>query len=458
LLELLTEEHYTKSRVAQSGLAILLLVLFAGLLLTLQNVFAEKKVESMDYEYVVCDNGVWYPTGTDCKVALKKYHQEWDALTKSVEPIQNQGLTASTILTLRAICIENSGSWQDYYCGFTTIQNKQNFEQRVIAEGLVDEYQYLSVPSLVYGANTGNTIIIKDDDDDDDNDDDHDHKTVIKKYYKGDGKDKKPVPVNLLTPEFKVSAATNKQDCLSESDDNLYCDDFDWSAFHPDKETVDELCDASEDYAKNPKNCDKAYDLVEEEEAVEKELKKACDADDNAKWTETGCVVDEIEPTEEDVKARAEMTQSESFKKHLESKGIDYDDYDNISAEEQEQIETEFKEDKSDEYEEELNNKEEEDEGKRYVNPDGGAPLYEDELTEDEKDEALEEPVNIKASPEFGPIEKNPDYDPEKVANEPKLEEEEQTELEDDEPTEPESEEEDEDEDEEEEPEEESEE
>jgi hypothetical protein len=96
----LTEEHYTKSRVAQSGLAILLLVLFAGLLLTLQNVFAEKKVESMDYEYVVCDNGVWYPTGTDCKVALKKYHQEWDALTKSVEPIQNQGLTASTILTL----------------------------------------------------------------------------------------------------------------------------------------------------------------------------------------------------------------------------------------------------------------------------------------------------------------------------------------------------------------------
>jgi hypothetical protein len=28
-----------------------------------------------------------------------------------------------------------------------------------------------------------------------------------------------------------------------------------------------------------------------------------------------------------------------------------------------------------------------EDEGKRYVNPDGGVPLYEDELTEDEKEE-----------------------------------------------------------------------
>ena len=34
--------------------------------------------------------------------------------------------------------------------------------------------------------------------------------------------------------------------------------------------------------------------------------------------------------------------------------------------------------------------KKDDDEGKRYVNPDGGAPLYEDELTEDEKDDYTE--------------------------------------------------------------------
>ena len=33
-----------------------------------------------------------------------------------------------------------------------------------------------------------------------------------------------------------------------------------------------------------------------------------------------------------------------------------------------------------------INTPIEDDGGKRYVNPDGGAPLYEDELTEDEKD------------------------------------------------------------------------
>src|SRR5918994_5885764 len=81
------------------------------------------------------------------------------------------------------------------------------------------------------------------------------------------------------------------------------------------------------------------------------------------------------------------MTQSKSFERFVESKGIDIDDdYHWLSAQEQEETETEFKEDKSDEYAEEINSKIE-DEGKRYVNPDGGAPLYEDELTEDEKDD-----------------------------------------------------------------------
>jgi hypothetical protein len=109
------------------------------------------------------------------------------------------------------------------------------------------------------------------------------------------------VSFNVLTAE----ASTESGDCsaITEPDDSIYCDEFDWSAFHPDREFVDGLCDASEDYAKNPKNCDKAYDLVEEKE---KEQEK------------------------------------------------------------------------------------EEDEGKRYVNPDGGAPLYEDELTEEEKDDYTE--------------------------------------------------------------------
>lgn len=120
------------------------------------------------------------------------------------------------------------------------------------------------------------------------------------------------------------------------------------------------------------------YAEKQQDKKLEKELKKACDGVDDGKWTETGCVIDEYEPTEEQLKERAKMTQSKSFEKFVESKGIDIDDdYHWLSAQEQEQIETEFKEDKSDEYAEEINSKKE-DEGKRYVNPDGGAPLYED--------------------------------------------------------------------------------
>jgi hypothetical protein len=96
----------------------------------------------------------------------------------------------------------------------------------------------------------------------------------------------------------------------------------------------------------------------------------------------------EQQSKEEAAQERKKMTQSKSFEKFVESKGIDIDDdYHWLSAQEQEEIETEFKEDKSDEYEAEINSKKEDvEEGKRYVNPDGGAPLYEDELTEDEKD------------------------------------------------------------------------
>jgi hypothetical protein len=79
---------------------------------------------------------------------------------------------------------------------------------------------------------------------------------------------------------YNVLNAEAAKDCssISEPDDDFYCKQFDWSSYHPDKQTVDELCDASEDYAKNPKNCNKAYKLVEEKEKeAQNNIEKACD-------------------------------------------------------------------------------------------------------------------------------------------------------------------------------------
>ena len=142
---------------------------------------------------------------------------------------------------------------------------------------------------------------------------------------------------------------------------------------------------------------DRAKSTAFEKELDDRGLGADYTAEEEASWNQNQ---DEVEPKQvsnvspqfeleqqKQQEERAKMTQSKSFEKFVESKGIDIDDeYHGLSAEEQKQIETEFKEDKSDEYAEEINNKEEENEGKRYVNPDGGAPLYEDELTEDEKD------------------------------------------------------------------------
>ena len=78
-----------------------------------------------------------------------------------------------------------------------------------------------------------------------------------------------------------LSAEAEKKDCssITEPDDDFYCDQFDWGAFgQPDKESADEACDASEDYAKNPKNCDIAYELVEKQDKnLKKDLEEACD-------------------------------------------------------------------------------------------------------------------------------------------------------------------------------------
>ena len=94
------------------------------------------------------------------------------------------------------------------------------------------------------------------------------------------------VGYNVLTVEATTDKqATQRQeekDCrsISEPDDDFYCKQFDWSAFYPDRETVEELCDASEDYAKNPNNCDKAYDLVEKTEEKAAEEDALCDDED----------------------------------------------------------------------------------------------------------------------------------------------------------------------------------
>jgi hypothetical protein len=79
----LTEEFIYNN--IQLGTAVAIILLFAGLMLMLQDVFGEKEVKSMGYEYVICDNGVWYPTGTDCKVALKKYDEYWHGIEEEVK-------------------------------------------------------------------------------------------------------------------------------------------------------------------------------------------------------------------------------------------------------------------------------------------------------------------------------------------------------------------------------------
>lgn len=127
---LLVEEEfvYSKNKLTQLAVAVGIILTVAGLLLLIQNAFAQNP----------------------------------------------PNVTASTLFTLRAICIENSGTWYDYYCGGLSQQNKLGFEKRVISEGLVDEYKYLSMPSSAFAFSNPNpyqTIIIKEDDDDDDDDD-----------------------------------------------------------------------------------------------------------------------------------------------------------------------------------------------------------------------------------------------------------------------------------------------
>ena len=95
-----------------------------------------------------------------------------------------------------------------------------------------------------------------------------------------------------------TAEASSEKDCssISEPDDDFYCKEFDWGAFSPDRQIVDELCDASEDYAKNPKNCDKAYELIEEKDLREdKEVKEVCD-EVGGEMKKDGCHTDHDGP------------------------------------------------------------------------------------------------------------------------------------------------------------------
>jgi hypothetical protein len=376
LLTLTHQDSLNKSRLAWLGISVGLLLIFSLLLLVLHDAFADD-----EYEHVHCGNGVWYPEGTDCEVALKQYYGER---------------------------YNDEVGWQNQYQYQLQVKQEEEEEE----------------------ANNKNN---------------------------------------------------NNNDCLSEPDDDFYCKEFDWSAFYPDKEIVDELCDASEDYAKNPKNCDKAYDLVKEvKEGPEKKYceysgkwdddKKECKINDEEERTfyedavcdnedadttnvkmcmsdkreqqiknvedvcdevggemkKDGCHTDhdgpmadeferkitEIDQEEAKLKLLVPDTlkgtlteeQKEALSKENSDWGFDKS-YVNIPnslegklTQEQMEILSEENYDVEYEWEDTSSNSVpdtpsyvgHEEEEKRYVNPQGGAPLYEDELTEEEKDDYTE--------------------------------------------------------------------
>ena len=133
-------------------------------------------------------------------------------------------------------------------------------------------------------------------------------------------------------------------------------------------EDIPDTCDASEDYTRNEKLCDSLYKMEEESQkyAAEQEEIAAqedviCDNEDASITNIKLCMSDEREQeVQEREESDREMYSSKTFKKLLESKGIDYDDYknDKLSAEKQDELETEFREDKAYEYGEEINSKE----------------------------------------------------------------------------------------------------
>jgi hypothetical protein len=100
-------------------------------------------------------------------------------------------------------------------------------------------------------------------------------------------------------------------------------------------EDIPDTCDASEDYDRNEKLCNALYNWEEAEEDKERQ-------------------------------ERIELTQSKAFEHYLSSIGINYDDYDNISAEEQSMIESDFKDEQHHEKDVQIESRVCEDEGGEY--------------------------------------------------------------------------------------------
>jgi hypothetical protein len=151
------------------------------------------------------------------------------------------------------------------------------------------------------------------------------------------------------------------------------------------RENVDYFCDASEDYEANKKSCDKLYDKVnKQEEAEEQEKQEREDSLPKNKISSPYFMSPVKEESEEQ-----EQQQEEDSPPPPPTKNKLSPYYYSTPVEEEQKI--------SEEEEEELPNvlaspiiTKIDDEVKRYENPDGGAPLYEDELTEDEKDDYTE--------------------------------------------------------------------
>ena len=156
---------------------------------------------------------------------------------------------------------------------------------------------------------------------------------------------------------YATSDDEGKKDCsqISEPDDDFYCDDFDWEPYHPSKELVDEMCDASEDYAKNPDNCDRAYDMVDKEEEKEQKYNDdgSHDLDGNPN---TGIEID-------DPVGYSHERNVESEEVHNETPEFEVEDEEEAEQDMIDEVEEEDYEEESedDESEEESNNNNDDD-------------------------------------------------------------------------------------------------
>jgi hypothetical protein len=265
------------------------------------------------------------------------------------------------------------------------------------------------------------------------------------------------VGYNVLTVEA-AEEETGECTAITEPDDVFYCDEFDWEPYTPDRESVEKMCDASEDYAKNPKNCDKAYDLLEKAEEKAAKEDAICDNEDadttdiklcmsasrqqqaahnydkesceqvNGDWNKkkgSGCTFYEDEQQdildaaeeqrkiidEEEQKALAAIDEYNALQAQAQQEEVIEDWSNTVSDEEQEKInaEAQYQQDKheqlarqyTEEEQEEMNNALEE------------AASNDDESSEEQEQQEEDEPEQEEESEEDEPEEDNSDSESE---------------------------------------------